>query len=118
MEDRSDPMLTYAMTALAANKQAAAVRAARDVRPARRRTQRHQRDPVPGHRRGWTRAASPTPSWSALVAEIERQAGERADRDGTRLEVTAESVSGEVAFDPALTDRLRAGWPLAGATYR
>ena len=44
--------------------------------------------------------------WSA---EIERHGTERAGRDGTRLEVTAESVSGAVSFDPALTARLRAG---------
>ena len=44
-----------------------------------------------------------------LVAEIKRQGSERADRDGTRLRVTAESVSGPVSFDPVLTDRLRAG---------
>ena len=44
-----------------------------------------------------------------LVAEIERLAREHAASDGTRLEVTAESVSGEVAFDPALTERLRSG---------
>jgi N-carbamoyl-L-amino-acid hydrolase len=36
-------------------------------------------------------------------------AREHAASDGTRLEVTAESVSGEVAFDPALTERLRSG---------
>jgi N-carbamoyl-L-amino-acid hydrolase len=43
------------------------------------------------------------------VAEIEGQGAERADRDGTRLQVTAESVSGEAAFDAALTAELRAG---------
>jgi N-carbamoyl-L-amino-acid hydrolase len=35
-------------------------------------------------------------------------AGERAERDGTTLTVTPESVSGEVAFDAALRDRLAA----------
>ena len=38
----------------------------------------------------------------------------RAGRDGTSLEVTAESVSGSVAFDPDLAARLAglAGWPV------
>jgi N-carbamoyl-L-amino-acid hydrolase len=41
-----------------------------------------------------------------LVGTIERQARERAERDGTTLEVTAESVSGAVRFDADLTNRL------------
>ena len=73
MEDRRDPMLTYAMTVLAANKQARLSGAARDVRPARRTPQRDQRRALRGHRlarrprrdhRGsWTRC-SPTSSGS------------------------------------------------------
>jgi N-carbamoyl-L-amino-acid hydrolase len=52
-----------------------------------------------------------------LVAAVERQATDRAARDGTSLEVTAESVSGSVAFDPDLASRLAAGhadgdWPV------
>ncbi len=43
-----------------------------------------------------------------LVATVERQGSERADRDGTRLRVTAESVSPTVDFDPDLTARLAA----------
>ena len=39
-----------------------------------------------------------------------RQATERAERDGTSLEVTAESVSGAVTFDPALVGRDE--WPV------
>ena len=46
-----------------------------------------------------------------LVAAVERQAAERAGRDGTAVAVTAESVSGAVAFDPAA--RPPAGrWPV------
>ena len=48
MEDRADPMLTYAMTALAANKQARLAGAAGDVRPGRGDAQRHQRRAVAG----------------------------------------------------------------------
>jgi beta-ureidopropionase / N-carbamoyl-L-amino-acid hydrolase len=51
------------------------------------------------------------------VAAIERQGGERADRDGTTLAVTAESVSASVAFDSALARRIAADheggdWPI------
>jgi N-carbamoyl-L-amino-acid hydrolase len=54
---------------------------------------------------------------SELVAAITRQAEERASRDGTRLSVTAESVSGAVDFDPPLARRIasdhEAGdWPV------
>ncbi len=50
MEDRHDPMLSFAMTALAAGKQAARDRAAGHLRPRRRGAQRHQRDPLAGDR--------------------------------------------------------------------
>ena len=107
MEDRADPMLTYAMTALAANKQARlsgqrATFGRIDVRP-------NGTNAVPSHVTGWLDArAESDAALSALVAEIERQATERAGRDGTTVTVTAESVSGEVAFDVALRDELAA----------
>ncbi|MFT4264737.1 MAG: allantoate amidohydrolase [Nocardioides sp.] len=107
MEDRADPMLTFAMTALAANKQAR-VRGQRatfgrlDVRPG-------GTNAVPSQVTAWLDArAESDAELAALVADIERQATERAGRDGTTVTVTAESVSGEVAFDPALRDRLAA----------
>ena len=81
MEDRHDPMLTYAMTALAANKQARLAGAARDVRPGRGRAQRHQRDAVAGDRPGWTPGARPTRRWPTLV-ERDHAAGDRARRAG------------------------------------
>ena len=90
MEDRHDPMLTYAMTALAANKQArlAGQRATFGRVDGRRPT-------APTRcRRGctaWLDARCATddgarPSWSTTIA---RQATERAGRDGTALTVTA-----------------------------
>ena len=108
MEDRHDPMLSYAMTALAAGKQArlAGQRATFgriDVAP-------NGTNAIPSRVTAWLDARCDSDeSLAALVAEIERLGTERAGRDGTRLEVTAESVSGAVAFDPALTGRLRAG---------
>jgi len=116
MEDRHDPMLSYAMTALAAAKQArlAAARATFgriDVAP-------NGTNAVPSRVTGWldARAASDD-ALASLVEDVSRQATERAGRDGTSLVVTAESVSGSVAFDASLAARLAADhaggdWPI------
>ncbi|WP_308281419.1 allantoate amidohydrolase [Pimelobacter sp. 30-1] len=107
MEDRADPMLTYAMTALAANKQARlsgqrATFGRIDVRP-------NGTNAVPSHVTAWLDArAESDDALAALVAAVEKQAVERAGRDGTTVTVTPESVSGEVAFDVALRDELAA----------
>ena len=107
MEDRADPMLTYAMTALAANKQArlAGQRATFgriDVRP-------NGTNAVPSHVTAWLDArAESDRALADLVGAIERQAVDRAHRDGTSVTVTAESVSGEVAFDVPLRDEFAA----------
>lgn len=105
MEDRHDPMLTYAMTVLAANKQARLA----DARATfgRVSVEPNGTNAVPSLVAAWLDArAATTESLQALVATVERQAAERADRDGTSLAVTAESVSPEVGFDAALTERL------------
>ncbi|GAA5153717.1 allantoate amidohydrolase [Nocardioides marinquilinus] len=108
MEDRADPMLTYAMTVLAANKQARlagsdghrATFGRVDVTP-------NGTNAVPSRVRAWLDArAHSEEALAALVATIERQAVERAERDGTTAALTPESVSGAVQFDPALTGRL------------
>jgi N-carbamoyl-L-amino-acid hydrolase len=105
MEDRHDPMLSYAMTALAAAKQArlAGQRATfgrLDVTP-------NGTNAVPSRVTAWLDARGDSDeALAALVAEIERLGAERAGRDGTALAVTPESVSGAVSFDPALTARL------------
>jgi N-carbamoyl-L-amino-acid hydrolase len=107
MEDRRDPMLSYAMTALAANKQARtrdqrATFGRVDVRP-------NGTNAVPSHVTAWLDArAESGEELDALLADVSRQAQERADRDGTSLTVTAESVSGEVRFDPDLAARISA----------
>ncbi len=107
MEDRRDPMLTFAMTALAANKQArlAGQRATFgrvEVRP-------NGTNAVPSEVTAWLDArASTQAALGDLVAAVERLAAERAGRDGTRVAVTAESVSAAVRFDEGLTHRLAA----------
>jgi N-carbamoyl-L-amino-acid hydrolase len=113
MEDRHDPMLTYAMTVLAANKQARlsgqrATFGRVDVRP-------NGTNAVPSAVTAWLDArAESSRDLEALLADVERLAQDRAGRDGTTLAVTAESVSGEVAFDPGLAARIARprGWPV------
>jgi len=113
MEDRHDPMLTYAMTVLAANKQAR-------VSGQRATFGRVDVDPgstngIPGRVTGWLDARAESPeALAALVEAISRQAGDRADRDGTAVRLTAESVSGAVTFDEDLARRLAEphGWPV------
>ncbi len=113
MEDRADPMLTYAMTALAANKQA---------RLAGQRATFGRLEVVPN---GTNAVSSRVTAWldarcsseaalADLVEAVERQARDRAGRDGTSVTVTAESVSGSVAFDAALAASIAQprGWPV------
>lgn len=113
MEDRRDPMLTYAMTALAANKQARlsgerATFGRVEVAP-------NGTNAVPSQVSAWLDARCATDdSLAALVAAIQKQAQERATRDGTGLTVTAESVSRAVFFDGDLAGRIAGpqGWPI------
>jgi len=113
MEDRRDPMLSYAMTVLAANKQARlggqrATFGRVDVRP-------NGTNAVPSQVTAWLDARAGTVDHlEQLLADVERLAQERAGRDGTRLTVTAESVSGAVLFDPDLAARLAGprAWPV------
>jgi N-carbamoyl-L-amino-acid hydrolase len=115
MEDRHDPMLTYAMTALAANKQArlAGARATFgriEVGP-------NGTNAVPSAVRAWLDArAESTERLDAMVETVARMAHERAGRDGTTVAVTAESVTAAVEFPSDLaTSIAEAGggrWPV------
>jgi N-carbamoyl-L-amino-acid hydrolase len=116
MEDRHDPMLTYAITALAANKQA---RLAGDRATfGRVEVEPNGTNAVPSRVTAWLDArAGSDAALAELVEAVSRQARERADRDGTSVEITAESVSGAVTFDPELAARIAldhagGGWPL------
>jgi beta-ureidopropionase / N-carbamoyl-L-amino-acid hydrolase len=116
MEERRDPMLTYAMTALAANKQARlsgqrATFGRIAVRP-------NGTNAVPSEVTAWLDArADSSASLEQLLADVERLATERAGRDGTSVKVTVESSSPEVSFDGEAAQRLsRIGgerpWPV------
>ena len=111
MEDRVDPMLTYAMTALAANKQARtmgqrATFGRVEVRPGGTNI-------IPSAVVAWldARAESDT-DLKALVGGIAKQATDRATRDGTALDVRAESVTGLVTFDERLRAAVGGGVPV------
>src|SRR6478736_3397539 len=116
MEDRADPMLTYALTVLAANKQARL--AGQRATFGRVSVEPNGTNAVPSKVTGWLDARCSTDEALAeLVATVERQARERADRDGTALEVTAESVSSSVAFPADLAQTVAADheggdWPV------
>jgi N-carbamoyl-L-amino-acid hydrolase len=116
MEDRRDPMLTFAMTVLAANK--AARLAGERATIGRVEAVPNGTNAVPSRVTAWLDArASSVASLDALVERITTQARERAERDGTSLVVTAESVSGAVDFDPDLARMLATGhagsdWPV------
>jgi N-carbamoyl-L-amino-acid hydrolase len=116
MEDRRDPMLTYAMTALAANKQARV--AGQRATFGRLDTRPNSTNSVPSEVTAWLDARCETDEALAeLVEAITRQASDRAQRDGTSLTITAESVSAAVDFDAGLARRIaldhEAGdWPV------
>lgn len=106
MEDRQDPMLTYAMTALAANKRA------RLLGRARATFGRVQVDPnstngIPSRVQAWMDARAETPRHlDTLLDELVQQATARAGRDHTSVELHQESRTDAVAFDTALADRI------------
>ncbi|RLV48397.1 allantoate amidohydrolase [Nocardioides mangrovicus] len=105
MEDRHDPMLSYAMTVLAANKQARL--AGQRATFGRLQVTPNGTNAVPSLVTAWLDArCQDEATLAAMLAEIERQATERVGRDGTALTVTPESVSGAVHFDATLAQRL------------
>ena len=107
MADRHDPMLTYAMTVLAADKNARqadqrATFGRVDVRP-------NSTNGIPSAVTAWLDARADTSeALEELVGTVTRVARERAERDGTALAVEAESVSGAVDFDAGLAGRVAA----------
>jgi N-carbamoyl-L-amino-acid hydrolase len=105
LEDRRDPMLTYANTVLAARKKARLAGALATF--GKVAVEPNGVNAIPSLVRGWldSRAADPE-TLDQMVAEIERAAAERGTRDGVRVTVTRESFTPVVDFSHALRDRL------------
>jgi len=105
MEDRHDPMLTFAYTVLAANKEARLAGAHATM--ARVAVEPNATNAIPSRVLGWLDArAAESSTLDALIEAVTKRAVDRAGRDGTRVTVEPESVSPEVAFDTALAQRL------------
>ncbi|MFD6752928.1 allantoate amidohydrolase [Micromonospora gifhornensis] len=105
MADRRDPMLTYAFTVLAANKEARLRDAHATV--GRVTVEPNATNAIPSRVTGWldARAAEPE-TLTGLVEAVHTKAVERARRDGTEITLTEESATPLVSFDNGLTDRL------------
>ncbi|MFY1700674.1 allantoate amidohydrolase [Micromonospora sp. WMMA1923] len=105
MADRRDPMLTYAFTVLAANKEARLRGAHATV--GRVRVEPNATNAVPSTVTGWLDArAADQETLDALVEAVAAKAAERARRDGTEVRVTEESATPLVTFDDRLGTRL------------
>ncbi|MFJ2807808.1 allantoate amidohydrolase [Kitasatospora sp. NPDC087271] len=105
IEDRRDPMLTYANTVLAARKKARQAGALATF--GKVAVEPNGTNAIASLVCGWldSRAADEA-TLTALVEEIEQAAAERGGRDGVRVELTRESYTPVVDFDGPLRDRL------------
>jgi beta-ureidopropionase / N-carbamoyl-L-amino-acid hydrolase len=110
MADRHDPMLTFAYAVLAANKEARLAGAHATI--GRIQAAPNATNAIASSVTAWLDArAADDSTLSTLVDAIRAKTVERADRDGTSLEVSAESTSGETVFSQGLIERLRAVLP-------
>jgi beta-ureidopropionase / N-carbamoyl-L-amino-acid hydrolase len=105
LEDRRDPMLTYANTVLAARKKARLAGALATF--GKVAVEPNGVNAIPSLVRGWldSRAADEE-TLAAVVGEIERAAADRGGRDGVEVTVTRESFTPVVEFADALRDRI------------
>ncbi|MFB7662366.1 allantoate amidohydrolase [Kitasatospora sp. NPDC056138] len=105
IEDRRDPMLTYANTVLSARKKAKLAGALATF--GKVAVEPNGTNAIASLVRGWldSRAADER-TLDALVEEIRQAADERGGRDGVRVELTRESYTPVVDFDGPLRDRL------------
>jgi N-carbamoyl-L-amino-acid hydrolase len=107
LEDRRDPMLTYANTVLAARKKARLSGALATF--GKVAVEPNGVNAIASLVRGWldSRAADEE-TLTALVATIEQTARERGARDGVEVQVVRESFTPVVEFAHELRDRLAA----------
>jgi N-carbamoyl-L-amino-acid hydrolase len=107
LEDRRDPMLTYATTVLAARKKARLAGALATF--GKVAVEPNGVNAIAGLVRGWLDSRAPDEdTLAAVVAAIEQAAAERGGRDGVRVTVTRESFTPVVEFAHTLRDRLAA----------
>jgi N-carbamoyl-L-amino-acid hydrolase len=107
MADRHDPMLTFAYAVLAANKEARLRGGHATV--GRVSVTPNATNAIPASVTGWLDArAAEQSTLDDLVEAVTARATQRAERDGTAVAVSAESVSPLTAFDSNLRDRLAA----------
>ncbi|WP_443089453.1 allantoate amidohydrolase [Yinghuangia sp. ASG 101] len=105
LEDRRDPMLTYATTVLAARKKARLAGALATF--GKVTVEPNATNAIASLVRGWLDARAPAEDvLDRVVAETAHAARERAGRDGTAVEVVRESYTPAVAFAGPLRDRI------------
>ncbi len=106
LDDRRDPMLTYANTVLSARKKARlggalATFGKVSVEP-------NGTNAIPSRVSAWLDSRAPDEAaLDAVVEQISEAARERAARDGTAVEVVNESRTAIVEFDHGLRDKIR-----------
>ena len=105
LEDRRDPMLTYATTVLAARKKAKLGGAVATF--GRLVVEPNGTNAIPSRVRAWLDVRAPGDEiLAAVTEEIIKAADERAGRDGTVLRTERESHTAVVEFDHVLRNRL------------
>ncbi|MCX9190623.1 allantoate amidohydrolase [Carbonactinospora thermoautotrophica] len=105
LEDRRDPMLTFANTVLAARKKARLAGALATV--GKVHVEPNGTNAIPSAVHAWLDARAPDEeTLRAVVGEIVQAARERAARDGTGFAETCESYTPVVEFAGDLRDRL------------
>ncbi|MEV6526640.1 allantoate amidohydrolase [Longispora sp. NPDC051575] len=105
LEDRRDPMLTYANTVLAARKKARLGGAVATI--GKLVCEPNGTNAVPSRVTAWLDARAPRESTlREVVTEIEKASNERAGRDETGFTMVNESYTGETTFDPSLRNKL------------
>ena len=105
LEDRHDPMLTYANTVLAARKKAKLGGAVATF--GRMVVEPNGTNAIPSRVRAWLDVRAPGDEiLAAVTEEIIKAADERAGRDGTVLCAERESHTAVVEFDHVLRNRL------------
>nr|WP_258527879.1 allantoate amidohydrolase [Streptomyces sp. NBRC 110611] len=107
LDDRRDPMLSYAATVLAAREQARLAGALATF--GKISVEPNGVNAIPSVVRGWLDSRAPDQETLDIVIDaIERAAAERAARDGVDLTVVRESFTPVVEFPHALRDELGA----------